>query len=228
MMRGHAPSYGRSGGEASRSQAPKPIDPCLRLWQRRRLAGEEAEMCRWLVYSGSPVPPGGVSLPARAFADRPEPQRQARHAYHQWRRLRRRLVRRGRGAGALQGDQSGLERPESARVVPPHQLGHDLRPHPGLDRHAGPAHQLPPLPARQVALDAQRPDRRFHQGQARARACRRSEPLSLHPRIERHRGLLLPRPDLRARAGCARRRGAGGRRSSSRSAAATASRIRCG
>ena len=41
-------------------------------------------------------------------------------------------------------------------VAAPDQHAADVRPHPGLDRDTGAAQQLPPVPARPLALDAQR------------------------------------------------------------------------
>ena len=51
---------------------------------------------------------------------------------------------------------AGLERPQPARARGPHQSPRRLRARPRLDRVAGPADQLPSVPPRPVALDAQR------------------------------------------------------------------------
>ena len=53
--------------------------------------------------------------------------------------------------------------------------------------------------------------REFHDGQARPRARRRPVPLSVDRGLDRHRGLLLPRADVRARGRPAEGRRGGGR-----------------
>ena len=70
-------------------------------------------MCRWMAYSGDPILAEDLLFrPAHSLID------QSLHAtrgdHHQWRRVRRRVVRRPGGAGCLQGTHAGLERPESA------------------------------------------------------------------------------------------------------------------
>ena len=66
----------------------------------------------------------------------------------------------GPHAAAVPRHRPRMERPQPARDRRPRPLPAVLRAHPGLDRHRGAADQLPPVPPRPLAVDAQRADRR--------------------------------------------------------------------
>ena len=169
-------------------------------------------MCRWLAYSGSPIRARGAPRQAGPLADRPEPARETGSDDDERRRLRRRLVRRGRDAAGLPQHASGLERPQPARARRRDLLAALLRPHPRVDRDGDPGDEHAPVPLRALALDAQRPDPRVPAREARARARGRRLALPVDRGHDRLRGDVLPRADVRARERPRRRRRADGRR----------------
>ena len=77
--------------------------------------------------------------------------------------------------------------------------GPRLRAHPRVDRNARAADELPPVPPRPLALDAQRVDHALPRRQAGAPARRRPLALPGDGGLDGLGGVLLPRPDLRAR-----------------------------
>ena len=118
------------------------------------------------------------ALQARAFARGPEPESSAA-----WRPP---TATASASAGTAAGPSRGsfarptpLERPQPARTRGRHPVADLPRARARLHRHRGAADQLPPVPLRHVALDAQRPHHGFAAGEARAR-CWRSTP-SLFP-----------------------------------------------
>ena len=128
------------------------------------------------------------------------------------RRLRHRLVRRRRDAGRLPQHRAGLERPEPPRARwHTSRLRAPVRAHPRLVRIAGPADELPSLPPRPLALDAQRADPRVPRSQARARARGRPVAVSGDRGLDRLRAVLLPRAHDGPRGRPARCRRARGR-----------------
>ncbi len=167
-------------------------------------------MCRWLAYSGSSVRIEDAALQARALADRPEPPLAARRGDDERGRVRHRLVRHRRDARRLPQRRAGLERPQPARPCRAHLLAARVRAHPRLVRLADPADELPPVPPRSLALDAQRADPRLPRREARPRARRRPVALPVDRGLDRLGDVLLPGADARARgrpAGCRRARG---------------------
>ena len=154
---------------------------------------------------------GGAARQARPLADRPEQALAARRDDHERRRVRRRLVRRARHARRVPRHRAGLERPQPPRYRRPHLLAAHLRPHSRLDRHGGPGDELPSVPPRELALDAQRRDPRLPARQARPRARGRPLALPADRRIDRLGAVLLPRAHARARGQPAARRRAGRR-----------------
>ena len=150
-------------------------------------------MCRWLAYSGSPVL-------LEDLLYRPKNSLIVQSLHSQL------------GAEETNGDGFGVgwygaqETPAVFRSTEPawndrnlrELSGHislrtRLRAHPRLDGLAGPADQLPPVPPRTLAVDAQRLHRRLPQGEARS--LLEVDPL-LYPEIEGttdSRGVLPPR-----------------------------------
>jgi hypothetical protein len=115
------------------------------------------------------------------------------------RRVRRRVVRRPADAGDLPQHRAGVERPKPARDRRTRQLRSRLRAHSRLDRVAGAADELPSVPARALALDAQRPDSRLRDGQARPRAGDRPGALPGDRRHDRLRAAVPSGAHLRPR-----------------------------
>ena len=133
-------------------------------------------MCRWLAYSGSPVLLEELLYkPKHSLID------QSLHSQL--------------GAETTNGDGFGVgwygagETPavfhsvEPAwndrnlrELVAPHRVAARVRAHPRLDRLAGAADELPPVPPRPLAVDAQRPDPRLRtrsSATSRSRSIRR-------------------------------------------------------
>ena len=153
--------------------------------------------------AGSPTrdsrSPRAAALHAGALAHRPEPPLEARRRDDERRRLRRRLVRRERDARAVQEHRAGLERRQPPRALRPCPLRPRLRAHPCLERDADPVDELPPVPARTLAVDAQRRHRAVPRREARPRVRRRPVALARDRRLDGLGGVLLPRADLRPR-----------------------------
>ena len=125
--------------------------------------------------------PRGAAAQAEALADRPEPALADRRHDDERRRVRHRLVRRGRHPGRVPQRRAGLERPQPAGAGGPRALAARLRPHPRVHRDGGAADELPSLPARPLALDAQRAIRDFPR--VKRDLAPRVDP-SLYPQIE--------------------------------------------
>ena len=99
----------------------------------------------------------GPALQAEELARRAEPALAARRRGDQRRRLRRRLVRRHRRRPAVFSSIEPAWNDRNLReLAGPHQLAAGARPHPRVHRLPGAADQLPPVPARPLAVDAQR------------------------------------------------------------------------
>ena len=101
-------------------------------------------MCRWMAYLGDPVLAEElVFRPAHSIID------QSLHA--------------NLTGVTTNGDGFGIgwygDRPARDRWQHPHPAA--VRARPGVERDAGPAQQLPPLPARPLVMDAQRVARQF-------------------------------------------------------------------
>ena len=155
-------------------------------------------MCRWLAYSGSPVLLEDLLYkPANSLVV------QSQHSQL--------------GATTINGDGFGvgwygsMETPGLFRSTEPAwndrnlrelcahaKAAPRLRPHPGLDRHGRAADQLPPLPARELALDAQRGARRLPHDQARPGHGGGAGAVPRHRGLDRLGDVLPPRADLRA------------------------------
>ena len=165
-------------------------------------------MSRWLAYAGAPVLLRDALLsPAHSLIDqglRSRPEADGR------RRLRHRLVRgrarrrRCSARSSRRANDANL-RELAGHVTSPLFFAH-IRASSGT---AVQQDELPPVPARPLAVDAQRPDQRLQRDQARRRARRRPLALPLHRGPDGLRGALLPRADPRARG---RPAGGGGRR----------------
>ena len=169
-------------------------------------------MCRWLAYSGSPVAARGPALQAEELPGRAEQALPDGGDHDQRRRLRRRLVRRGRDPRGLPQHRAGVERPQPARAV---------RARPG---RAGSSPTSGPPPGRPCSRPtATRSATRTGCGCTTAtsrdfREVKRDLAMEVDPdAVRRHRGLhrlrdaLLPGAELRAARGPAGRRGARGR-----------------
>ena len=167
-----------------------------------------------------------ASLQSRALADRPEPPFPDGRDDDERRRIRDRLVRRRGHARRLPQRRARLERAQPEGDRDPHRVRPRLRAHPRGDRHRDPADELPSVPARQLALAAQRRDPRVPHGEARPSGRRRSLALRGDRGLDRHRDVLLPRAHLRARGRSAERGRARRSGSSRRRAASTASSTR--
>ena len=169
-------------------------------------------MCRWLAYSGTPVLLEELLYkPQHSLIDQSLHSRLGRRDDER-RRLRRRLVRRGRDARRLHSDRARLERPQPARARGARPFRARVRAHPRVDRHAGAADQLPSVPARALALDAQR--RRSRSSTTSSASSMLAVDPSLYSDdrgLDRLGGVLLPRAHARARGRPARRRRARGR-----------------
>ena len=151
--------------------------------------------------------PGGAALQARALPDRPEPALEARCDDDERRRVRHRLVRRRRHARASSTSIEPAWNDRNLRDLAGHiSLAARVRPHPRLDRDGDPADELPSLPARPLAVDAQRGDPRVPTGQARAGVRGRPVALPRDRGVDRLRAVLLPRAHVRPRGRPAARR----------------------
>ena len=107
------------------------------------------------------------ALQADQLARRAEPAQPARRRGHERRRGRRRLVHRALpDPRRVPQHRAGLERPEPARAGRARPLGHGPRAHPRHLRLRRAADQLPPVPARSLAVDAQRSARRVRRHEA--------------------------------------------------------------
>ena len=144
--------------------------PAARLGWPRSPSGREARderaslMCRWMAYRGQPIP-----IETLLYKTKHSLIEQSRHA--------------PLGVETFNGDGFGVgwytdaaEAPGGYRSLMPawsdHNLREPRRPHPlpavpraraRDDRDAGPGHQLPPVPPRELAVRPQRRDRRFHE-----------------------------------------------------------------
>src|SRR6516162_5597811 len=94
----------------------------------------------------------------RALADRPESPLAPWRGGDERRRVRDRLVRGVRDAGVVQERGTGLGRRESAGSGASHSLRARVRAHSRFERDVRAANELSPVPARSLALDAQRAD----------------------------------------------------------------------
>ena len=90
-----------------------------------------------------------------------------------------------------------MERPEPARARRPRKLAPVLRAHPRGDWVARSADELPSVPSRPLAVDAQRLHRRLRDDQTRPGARGRRVAVSRDQRGDRHRGLVPPGAHLR-------------------------------
>ena len=134
---------------------------------------------------------------ARPLADRPEPARARRRDDDERRRLRRGLVRRGRDAEALSHHASRVERSQPAAARGRDPFSAVLRAHPGLDRNGDSRDEHAPLPARAVALDAQRAHPRVSAPASRVGARSRRLAVRLDRRHDRLGNDVLPRAHVR-------------------------------
>ena len=167
-------------------------------------------MCRWLAYSGSP-------LVLEQLLYEPEHSLIVQSLHSQL------------GAEETNGDGFGVgwygEQATPAvfrsiepawndrnlrELVRPRHVGARVRAHPCVDRLTGAADQLPSVPPRTLAVDAQRLHRRVRPGEARPGARSRSVALLRDRGNDRHGGVLQPRAHVRAgrrSARCSRARG---------------------
>ncbi len=139
-------------------------------------------MCRWLAYSGSPVLLEELLYkPKYSLIDQSLHSRLGATTTNGdgfgvgWYGDRRH-------AGRLPQHRAGLERPQPAELARHIALAARLRAHPRVHRHGGAADELPSLPPRPLALDAQRRHPRLPAREARPRASP-STP-TLYPEIE--------------------------------------------
>ena len=159
---------------------------------------KEVDMCRWLAYSGSPV-----HLDELIY--KPQNSWWCRASTPGW-ALRRPMetasawVGTDPGhAGHLPQHRTCVERPQPAGALRPRGLGSRLRPHPRVHRFRRAADQLPSVPLRAMAVDAQRVHRRLPHGEARPRRLPSPRSSSPRSRDRRTRVAVLPRADVRSR-----------------------------
>ena len=136
-------------------------------------------MCRWLAYTGDPVLLDELLYKPKHSLIVQSLHSTAGRGDHQRGRLRRGLVRRPAHARRLPRHRTRLERPQPAGAGHARGLPAGLRPHPRLQRLRGPADELPSLPARPLALDAQR-------APAGLRAVKRDLALAVDPELYPH------------------------------------------
>ena len=139
-------------------------------------------MCRWLAYSGSPVLLEELLYkPAHSLIDQSLHSRLGATTtngdgfgigWYGGSRYTRRVPR----------DRAGVERPQPSRHRGSHLVPARLRAHPRLDRDRDPGDELPSVPARPLAVDAQRADPRVPARQAGTGASRSTRPST--PEIE--------------------------------------------
>ena len=127
-------------------------------------------MCRWLAYSGTPVLLEELLYkPAHSLIDQSLHSRLGATTTNGdgfgvgWYGV-------GDDAGRLPRHRAGLERPQPPRARGPRLLRPRLRAHPRLDRDGDPGDELPSVPPRPLAVDAQRRDPGVPARQAGARA----------------------------------------------------------
>jgi len=144
-------------------------------------------------------PPRRAARQARPLTDRPEPPLAPRRDDDERRRLRRRLVRGGRAPTRLSQHPSGLERSQSPRARGRHLLPALLLAHPRVDRRCHPGDKRSSVPARPLAVDAQRAHSRVPEGATRAAAACRRRLVHLDRRHDRLGDDVLSGAHLRAR-----------------------------
>ena len=168
-------------------------------------------MCRWLAYSGSPV-----SLEDLLFKPKNSLVVQSQHS-----KLGATTTN-GDGFGVgwygagdrrrgLPEHRAGVERPQPARAGRPGELSAGVRAHPGLDGFGGAADQLPPVPARALAVDAQRDARGVPDDEAGPGDGRGPGPVPGDRGVHGLGDAVLPGPDPRAGGRPAGGGGQGGR-----------------
>ena len=165
-------------------------------------------MCRWMAWLGQPV-----LVEELLFNTQHGIVDQSLHSRDgggddERRRVRPRLVRRGRRPGALPQRRAGLGGREPARARRPRRVAAVPRPRPRRDRLARAADELPPVPPPQLALRPQRLRGQPPRAPARPDARHRPRALRRRQRLDRHRGRLPARAHARARGGPDRRDGA--------------------
>ncbi len=153
-------------------------------------------------------PRRGAAVQHPARDRRPEPALRDGGGDDERRRVRPRLVRRGRRPGALPQRRAGLGGREPAGARRPRRVAAVPRPRPRRDRLARAADELPPVPPPQLALRPQRLRGRPARAPARPDARHRPRALRRRQRLDRHRGRLPARAHARARGGPDRRDGA--------------------
>ena len=156
-------------------------------------------MCRWLAYMGSPVLIRDALLtPKHSLIDQSLHSRLGAETTNGdgfgigW-------YDHGGNSGGVPQHRARVERREPPRALRPHPLAAVLRPHPGRDRIAGAADELPPVPARPLAVHAQRVHRRVRADQARPGARSRHSPVPGDPGQDRHGAAVPRRADDRPR-----------------------------
>ena len=127
-------------------------------------------MCRWLAYSGTPVLLKDLLYkPKHSLIDQSLHSRLGVETTNGdgfgvgW-------YGGGRNTGSLQEHRASVERSEPLRTRRTHSSWATVCSHPLIDGYAGAAKQLPSVPARQMALDAQRLDCKVSGSKARVGA----------------------------------------------------------
>ena len=167
-LRLYAPLQSRARSE---TLAPTPLDSRagvlpppgslrVRAPSPRQSGAADVPLERLLRTAG---PDRRAALPHRTQPHRSEPALAHGRGDDQRGRLRPRLVhrRQRRDAGPLPERHAGVERPEPARSRLARRVAPVPRPHPSDDRDPGPADQLPSVPARALAVRAQRRHQRL-------------------------------------------------------------------
>ena len=114
-------------------------------------------MCRWLAYTGSPVLLDDLLYkPEHSLVVQSLHSRLGR-GDHERRRVRRRLVQRHSPTPGVFRSIEPAWSDRNLRELAAHvRSPRGLRAHPRVHRLAGAADELPPVPARPLAVDAQR------------------------------------------------------------------------
>ena len=143
-------------------------------------------MCRWLAYYGSPIRIEDILYkPEHSLIDQSLHSRLGAETTNGdgfgigWYGARRH-------PGGLPQRRARLERPQPPGARPAHRGADRVRTHPGVVRDADPADELPSVPARPLAVDAQRAHPRVPHGQARPRPRYRPVALCVDRRLQRH------------------------------------------
>ena len=155
-------------------------------------------MCRWMAWSGQPLLIEELLFkPAHGLVDQSLHSRMGVET-DQRRRVRPRLVRSRRGARRLPQRRAGVGRREPARARGARGVAAVHRARARDHGHRDPADELPPVPARPVAVRPQRLDRGLRRDAARPHARDRPGAVPDDRGLDRLGGAVQPGADASA------------------------------